>query len=196
MKDYHDLENEVLAIFRQLNEDENNQEIEKLLNVFQKYWKSYQDNWPSRYWDIYNLVFEENQKFSDSEKNNNKETNESSKYNIKENQFKVNNLEDESLISIGNFKNGIEQQNEIDKEKEKKNKSPFYINNESLLINYCQEKIKRSKKSNKGDKNKDADSLTNLDEIDKELDDLMEKSFRGLNDDSPKNRSCLDCKIF
>ena len=198
MKDYHNLENEILGIFRLIFADENNKEEAKLIKIFQKYWKSYQDNWPSRYWDTYNLVFEDYYKSSDTEKNNNKETNESSKYNIKDNQFKINNFEEESIISLEKIKNGIEQQNEIEKEKNIE-KSPFYIKNESILKNFSQQKIKRNKKNNK---NKDRDLLINLNEIDKELDDLMEKSFTGLNvnDEKSKNskslKSCLDCKIF
>ena len=59
--------------------------------------------------------------------------------------------------------------------------------------------MKINKKNNKS---KDRDLLINLNEIDKELDDLMEKSFTGLNvnDEKSKNskslKSCLDCKIF
>ena len=43
MKDYHDLENEVLAIFRQLNEDENNQEIKGFLENAIKRTATYKD---------------------------------------------------------------------------------------------------------------------------------------------------------
>lgn len=218
MKDYHNLESEVLSIFRQINEDENNKEIAKLLNVFQKYWKSYQDNWPSRYWDIYNLVYDENyinnnnNNKSDSEKSkNNKETNESSKNNLKENQFKVNNLDEESIISVGDFKNGIEMQNEIDKNNN--NKTPFFLNNESLLTNYCQQKKKRNlKKENLNAKDKFnneknnlknkerkensmTNSLTNLDDIDKELDELKENNYKNKKGNL-KERGCLDCRIF
>lgn len=191
MKDYHNLENEVLAIFRQINEDENNKEIGKLLDVFQKYWKSYQDNWPSRYWDIYNLVYDESCKNSDSEKNY-KETHESSKINLKDNQFKVNNLDIESFISIGDFKNGIEQQNEIDNNN---NMNPILINNESLLKNYCQQKKKKNKKY-VNSKNKSINSLTNLDDIDKELDYVFDNSHKNSNEKNIKNRGCFDCNIF
>jgi hypothetical protein len=194
MKEYHYLENEILNIFRLINDNENNKDIEKLLNIFQKYWKSYQDNWSSRYWDIYNIIYEENFKYSDSEKNNNKDTNESSKYNIKDNQFKNNNLDNESLISIEDFKNGIELNNKnINNYKENNNKNQFIINNESLLKNYCQQKIKRKKDNNNINK------INDLDKIDKELDNLdnlMEKSFIEINNKNEKNRSCLDCIIF
>ena len=190
MRNYHNLENEVLSIFRQINDEEDNKEIAKLLNVFQKYWKSYQDNWPSRYWDIYNLVYEESYKCSDNEKNQ-KETDESSKNNLKENQFKINNLSEESLICLETFKNGIEKQNEIDKEKERENnRSPFFLQNESLLKNYCQQKKKRKEKDSNN-------SLKNLDDIEKELDNLEGKSSKEISDKNKKNRDCFDdCMIF
>lgn len=197
MKDYHILENEVLSIFRLLNENEDNPEVSKLLSIFQKYWKTYQDNWPSRYWDTYQIVYDDNFKNSDLE--GKKDTNESSKNNLKENVFKINNMEVESLIDIEEFKHGIEiqNQNEIFKENERKNKSPFFINNESILKNYYQEKKKRKNKNKiqEGKNTKDdCSSFMNLNSIDKELDALSSKSDQNKKS---KNRSCVDdCLIF
>lgn len=179
MKDYHELENEIISIFNEMTTDENNQEIIKLLKIFQKYWKSYQDNWPSHYWDIYNIIFTENQKIMNSES--------------KDNNIKGKNLLEGSIISEDDFKNGIELEKKLNNFEEINQINGFLISDGN-----CDKETNRNfnKKLNKNNITKDqTKSLTNLDDIDKEIDGEYEKSLiKDARED--KNRNCLDCTIL
>ena len=192
MQDYHKLENEILTIFRNINADENNKEISKLLGLFQKYWKSYQDNWPGNYWEIYNLVYDESVEANNKRINEENKNNELLKNNLHINQFKINDLQEGSIISEDDFKNGIEQERLSKQNEELNQKNNFLLDDNSHLINNSKLRSKKFKNNVTKDQTK---SLTNLDDIDKELDGLLDKSIiKDVKDE--KNRHCLDCNIL
>ena len=155
MRDYLLLETDILSKFKDSEQNENNPEIMEFLGVFENYWRLYQDNWPPRYWEIYNSIYKENE-----EKNK-----------------LILNVIDTSQISEKEFKNGI------DFEKFLKESDKLYQNKqltEKLKFNSTKDYTK---------------SVTNLEDIDKDLEEAIENSI--IMDKKPeKNRSCIDCKIF
>lgn len=184
MKKYHKLENQILASFKFIIADENNKEISKLLGIFQKYWKSYQDNWPKNYWQVYNLVYEETIKNNEDAKEDKINKND---LNLSYNQFKIN---DCSFISENEFKIGLEQE-KLSKEAAANTKANFLIDDNSILSNKTLNKDKLRNNATKDN----TKSLTNLDDIDRELDGVLDKSIiRDSKND--KNRHCLDCLIL
>jgi len=189
MKKYHKLENEILALFKDIIADENNKELTKFLGIFQKYWKSYQDNWSSIYWEMYNLVYEETIKNNDEAKGN--EINKNNPQDLSYNKFKINVINDYSFVSENEFKLGIEQEKLSKEAAYKIPQANFLIDENSFLSN-------KSYKPNKYIINATKDqtkSITNLDDIDRELDGVLDKSIiRDVKND--KNRNCLDCLIL
>lgn len=155
MRDYLLLETDILSKFKDSDQNENNPEIMEFLGVFENYWRLYQDNWPPRYWEIYNSIYKENE-----EKNK-----------------IILNVIDTSQISEKEFKNGI------DFEKFLKESDKLYQNKqltEKLKFNSTKDYTK---------------SVTNLEDIDKDLEEANENSI--VMDKKPeKNRSCIDCNIF
>lgn len=54
MHNYHNLEDKIIIFLNESNYDEKNTELVDLVEIFNTYWKLYQDNWPNSYWEIYN----------------------------------------------------------------------------------------------------------------------------------------------
>ena len=188
MKKYHKLENEILSSFRNIVADENNKEITKLLGIFQKYWKSYQDNWPKNYWEVYNLVYEESIKNNEEAKSINEiiKNNQDLSYN----QFKINEVND-SFVSENEFKIGLEQEKLSKEAADNIPKANFLIDDNSILSNksYAKNKLRNNVTKD------NTKSITNLDDIDRELDGVLDKSIiKYIKGD--KNRHCLDCLIL
>lgn len=188
MKQYHKLENEILANFRNIIADENNKEITKLLGIFQKYWKSYQDNWPKNYWEVYNLVYEETIKNIEEAKNN--EINKCNE-DLSNNQFKINVINENSFVSENEFKIGLEQEKLSKEAEDNIPKANFLIDDNSILSNKSFNKNKLRNNVTKDN----TKSLTNLDDIDRELDGVLDKSIIK-DSKTDKNRHCLDCVIL
>jgi hypothetical protein len=195
MRNYQRLEAEIISMFRNITADENNREIIKLLSLFQKYWKSYQDNWEGKYWEIYNLVYVEVNKRNQKNKR-------ILRVNVKEEQFidpknKIIEMNDSILISQDEFKSGLE------KEILSKKSEQFYIDNKFIF----DENSFFSNKSNQKEENKylskikndnvtkdQTKSIVNLDDIDKELDGVLEKSI--IDNKNERKNNCLDCNIL
>jgi len=199
MKTYHRLETEILSLFRNISADENNKEIIKLLRLFQKYWKSYQDNWSGNYWEIYNLVYEEaNQRNEEELKYNVKQENLKDFNVIEIKKFNNNEITDPIFISEDEFKNGLEKE-KLNKENENHiQKNKFIFDEDSFFSNKTNdnnnENINKHKLKNSITKDQ-TKSITNLEDIDKELDGVLEKSLiSGTKDD--RKRHCLDCNIL
>lgn len=160
MSEYHQLENDIILLFKSnITEDEN--EVEKMKNlveIFDKYWKIYQDSWSDHYWKIYEYAHKQSFMGSNDQDNFN-------------------------------------------------NKNTEICNNEIELNNSASSKNKNAKNINDGEKNNNirnnntntniqTRTLTNLHEIDEELDNINELSIIKEKKNTEKNRSCFDCKIF
>lgn len=189
MRKYHKLENEILANFRIIVADESNKELTKLLGIFQKYWKSYQDNWPKNYWEVYNYIYEETTKCNEEAKS----INEINKNNqdLSYNQFKINVINDCSFVSENEFKIGLEQEKLSKEAAYYVPKANFVIDDNSISSNISAHKNKLRNNVTKDN----TKSLTNLDDIDRELDGVLDKSIIK-DDKNDKNRHCLDCLIL
>lgn len=189
MKKYHKLENEILALFKNIVADENNKELGKLLGIFQKYWKSYQDNWSSHYWEVYNLIYEETIKINEEATNNEfNKINEDLNYN----QFRINVINDCSFVTENEFKIGLEQEKLTKEANDNMPGANFLIDDNSIFSN---KSYKRNKFRNINNTKDQTKSLTNLDDIDRELDGVLDKSI--IKDSKiDKNRHCLDCHIL
>ncbi len=190
MNKYHKLENEILAIFRNIVAEENNKEIVKLLGIFQKYWKSYQDNWSKNYWEVYNFVYEESIKKNEE----NKSINEVNKQNqdLSYNQFKINAINDSSFISEIEFKKGLEQEKLSKEAADNIPNSNFLLDDNTILSHKSYVKNKERYNATKDN----TKSLTSLEAIDRELDGVLDKSLIKDDIKNDKNRHCLDCLIL
>ena len=163
MREYLTLENAILVFFNNTKENQDNPNIIYIIKIFQKYWKTYQDEWPNSYWVVYNKIYEESE----------------------EKKIKKINPIDFVEISENEFKKGIEVDNFI------KVSDEFY-QSDSFLNSDNEKRHDKNKINTTKDQTK---SFTNLDEIDKDLDEEFEKSFLKDKKDE-KNRGCLDCCIF
>ena len=60
MKDYHSIEDKIIYFLNDFKYDEKNKKLSDLVEIFNIYWKQYQDKWLTNYWDIYNSTDQSN----------------------------------------------------------------------------------------------------------------------------------------
>jgi len=141
--------------------------MDELVDIFNVYWKNYQDKWSQKYWQIYESLHEKNQE----------------KLDISENYFGQNEekvvFDHDSIIANNINRDYIHKNNFNSNE----NGNIFYnINSkENLKLNSTNVQTK---------------TLIHLQDIDDELEKINDESFKKEKKQQEKRRNCFDCVLF
>merc|ERR1712151_555461 len=131
MSEYHQLENEILLLFKN-NDTEDENEVEKmkiLVDTFNKYWENSQDGWSDNYWKFYELAHKQSNLDTNINKNINILTQDEINNSNTQNQTNANmitknnntNLQTRTIINLQEIDEELDNINDLSIIKEKKN---------------------------------------------------------------------------
>ena len=170
MTEYQILENDIISIFKNENpkSDENNPiRTEQLLEIFNIYWKTYQDKWTDKYWEIYESLHQRNTESERSDVSN---------------IIEVKNEEDKIIFSNDSI---------LADNLNKNNNNNILNKFDENGINFNSKDNMKFNSTNLQTK-----TMINLQDIDDELDKINEISVIKEKKQQEKRRNCFDCNVF